>query len=50
MIKGKTKTEIINEILVLDPNWKKRIGRLYCRYTRKELLKILKELKEKNND
>lgn len=51
MVKGKTKTEIINEILALDPDLKKRIGRLYSYYTRKELLKILKKLKgEKNND
>lgn len=45
MVKGKTKTEIITEILALDPNLKKRIGRLYSYYTRKELLKILKQLK-----
>lgn len=49
-MKHPTKTEIINEILSLDPTWKESIHKLHCYYTRKELLTILKRMKENQNE
>lgn len=44
--KGITVTQIIQEIVKLDPSCKDIINRLYKNYTRKELLKILKKKRE----
>jgi hypothetical protein len=49
MIKEKTKTEIINEIIVLSPDFKKKLRRLYG-YKKEKLIKVLNKLEklEKN--
>lgn len=45
MIKEKTKTEIINEIIVLSPDFKKKVARLYS-YKKEKLIKILNKLEK----
>ena len=45
MIKGKTKTEIINEIIVLSLDFKKKLRRLYG-YKKEKLMKILNKLEK----
>ena len=45
MIKEKTKTEIINEIIVLSPDFKKKVSRLYS-YKKEKLMIILKKLEK----
>lgn len=45
-IKGITVTQIIQEIIKIDPSCKDIIGKLYCQYSRKELLGMLKKKRE----
>lgn len=47
-IKGLTVTQIIQELIKLDPIYKEIIGKLYSQYTRKELLKLLKKKREEH--
>lgn len=39
--KGMTVTQIIQELIKLDPLYKDIMGKLYCQYSRKELLIML---------
>lgn len=44
--KGITVTQIIQKIIKTDPSCKDIINKLYCKYTRKELLMMLKKKRE----